>query len=727
VTPLLAAQSGAITAPLSESEILVFLVQLLLLVGAARIFGWAFRRMGQPAVVGELAAGIALGPSIFGRMAPDTFSSIFEVPAVNSVTFGLAWLGVIMLLVVIGFETNLSIIARFKTAALSSAAGALLIPLAVIVPLSFLVPDGFVGEGVDRAVFAGFFALSLSVAALPVVAKILLDLDLIRRNFAQVTLAAGMTMDSVGWLLLAALSGVALDGFQPGRLATSFLGLVVFIVFAVTVGRWILDRLYRMAMGGSMPTTAALSITLVAALAGGAITQALHLEAIIGAFVVGVVAAITRHQVPQVRSVLESATSAFFAPIFFAFSGLRVDVWLLESGAALAWTAGLIVVSIVAKLIGAAAGGWFGGIRGREALALGSGLSALGAVGIVVAIVGLNLGVVSETGYTVMVLAALTTSIVAPQLLKAVVRRWEVPHDEAERLEREALRASSEILGRRRILIPTRGGANSAYAARLVASVFPGAEVSVMVVDLAPTSWWQHLLHRGDGSGGDPGEVVAQLDDSRLIHRLSRDPAHAIAREAALGYELVVLGATETGEGTFSNLIDRIVARVQLPTIVVRFPPGGTAEAMPRDVLVPVTASRSTRAAEEFAYSLARAASGRVTALHVVNRPETEGERIQGQFDVFGLEAGRELVAASARFGRRLGVEVQTGVRVAPHAEEEIIRMANSGDHDLLVLGTNPRSFGDRPFFGHRVSYILERARIPVVVISLPTTRVPLQ
>src|SRR5690606_23005729 len=121
------------------------------------------------------------------------------------------------------------------------------------------------------------------------------------------------------------------------------------------------------------------------------------------------------HQLPQVRSVLETVTTAFFAPIFFAFSGLRVDIGLLD-GSALAWAGGLIVASIVLKLIGAAIGGWFGGIRGREVLALGSGLSALGAVVIVVAIVGLNRGGVSEAGYTVMILAALVTSMMAPQL-----------------------------------------------------------------------------------------------------------------------------------------------------------------------------------------------------------------------------------------------------------------------------------------------------------------------
>ncbi len=720
-----AAESAVITAPLTESQILIFLVQLLLLVGVARVFGWAFRRLGQPAVVGELLAGVVLGPSVFGQVAPDAFDWVFSDSGVSSVTFGLAWLGVIMLLVVIGFETNLGIISKFKAAALMSAGGALLIPLAVLIPLSFVVPESFVGAGIERPIFAGFFALALSVAALPVVAKILLDLDLIRRNFAQVTLAAGMTMDSVGWLALAALAGVAQDGFQLGRLAGSFLGLVAFVLFAATAGRWVLDRMFRMVMGREIgATAAAVSITLVAALIGGAVTQALHLEAIIGAFVVGVVASATRHQLPQVRSVLETMTAAFFAPIFFAFSGLRVDIGLLDS-TAFVWAAGLIVASVLLKLVGAAVGGWFGGIRGREALALGSGLSALGAVGIVVAIVGLNLGVVSETGYTVMILAALVTSMIAPQMLKAVVRRWEIPPEEAERLQREKLRASSELLGGRRILIPTRGGANSAYAARLIAAIFPEAEVTVIVVDLAPRSWWRRLMRRTDGDSGDPSEIVAELDSPRVLSRLAKDPAAAIAAEARLGYDLIVLGATETGEGTFNTVIDRILARVEIPSIVVRFPAPSIEKGLPRSILVPVTASRSARASEEFAYSLAKSASSEVLALHVVNRPESDGIMLSGSPIEAGVEAGRALVATAAAFGDRLGVQVSTDVLAAPQAEEAIIKVANSGAHDLLVLGTNPRMFGDRPFFGHRVTYILEEARIPVVVISLPSMRVP--
>ncbi|MGH8871275.1 MAG: cation:proton antiporter [Acidimicrobiia bacterium] len=722
----LAVDDGSLAAPLTEHEVLVFLIQLLLLVSVARIMGWVVKSMGQPPVVGELLAGIALGPTVFGRLAPDSFAWVFGEATVRSVTFGMAWLGVIMLLVVIGFETNLGIIARYKGAALSVSAGALLIPLSVMIPLAFVVPRTFVGEGVDRAVFVGFFALALSVSALPVVAKILLDLGYLRRNFGQVTLAAGMTMDSVGWLVLAALSGIARGGFQPDRLVRSFLGLLVFAVVAATLGRWVLDRLLRFVMAGGSSLTAAVSITLVAALLGGVVTQALDLEAILGAFVVGVMAAGLRHQLPQVRSVLETITAAFFAPIFFAFSGLRVDIGLLDSAEAVVWTVGLIGLAIAAKIVGTFVGGWFGGIRGREALALGAGLSALGAVGIVVAIVSLNLGVVSETGYTVMVLAALVTSILAPQLLKLAVRGWEIPPDEAARLEREELRAASEILGLKRILIPTRGGANSRYAARLVAAAFPDAEKTVMVVEPRAGGFWRQRLRRVESGPGDPSELLEHLPDARLIRNLARDPANAIARESALGYDMVVLGATESREGTFNTLIDRVLARIEVPSVVVRFPASFlVSDELPRRILVPVAATRSTRVAEEFAYSVARAADGRVFALHVVNRPEGQGLLMESETVDDSLRAGQEMVSTAAVFGERMGVMVETAVRVARNAEEEIVSFANSGDYELLVLGTSARYFGDRPFYGHRVSYMLETAEIPVVVISLPPTRLP--
>ena len=283
--------------------------------------------LGQPSVVGELIAGIMLGPSVFGRLAPRSHEWLFGDATVQSLMFGLSWLGVIMLLVVIGFETDLAIIRRFRKAALWVSAGALLLPLGLTFMLSSRVPTEFIGEGTDVNVFGGFFALALSVSALPVVAKILQDLGFLRRNFGQITLAAGMTMDTVGWLLLAALSGIAQDGFDARALGFSFGGLVVFLLVVVFVGRPVLDRTMKLVMQSGSSRTAALTVALVAALAGAVVTQALKLEAILGAFVMGILLSTLRHQLPQVQTTLETITASVFAPIFFAFSGLRVRCW----------------------------------------------------------------------------------------------------------------------------------------------------------------------------------------------------------------------------------------------------------------------------------------------------------------------------------------------------------------------------------------------------------------
>ncbi|MDH4308323.1 MAG: cation:proton antiporter [Acidimicrobiia bacterium] len=712
---------------LTEHEVLVFLAQLALLIGAARLLGGFMKLIGQPAVVGELVAGILLGPSVFGRWAPESYEWLFGEPTVQSLMFGLAWLGVIMLLVVIGFETDLAIIGRFRTAALSVAAGALAVPAAVTLLVSRQLPASFIGDSVDPWVFGGFVALALSVSALPVVAKILQDLGFLRRNFGQITLAAGMTMDTIGWLLLAALSGIAQDGFDPAALGTSFGGLVAFLLAMILVGRPVLDRLMKLVMERGSSRAAALTVAFVAALAGGVVTQALKLEAILGAFVMGILLSRLRHQLPQVQTTLETVTAAIFAPIFFAFSGLRVDIGLLSSAEAALWTVGLVVIAIGAKIVGTFAAGRMAGVSGRECLALGSGLSALGAMGIVVAIVALNLGVISETGYTVVVVVAIVTSVVAPMLLKWVVRGWAVPDEERRRLDREELLASSEILSSKRVLVPTRGGRNSRYAARLLADVLDDPEFTILLVEVT-TSRWRRWLRSPGGSAAAPADVLDELEGlrHRVVRKVATDPAAAIADESRLGYDLVLLGASEEERdgpgGLFSTVVDRVLARVDLPAVIVRIPGGDDVDLdHPDRVLVPVVSTRVTRAAEELAYSIVRRNNGTAMALHVVNRPEGQGVMLEEPSVSEAIRTAQEMVTAAAGFGERLGVTVETGVRVASHAEEEVVEVANGGGFDLAVIGASNRPVSDRPFFGHRVRYMIERSRIPVVIVTLPT------
>ncbi|MGH8911017.1 MAG: cation:proton antiporter [Acidimicrobiia bacterium] len=726
----LAAAEGPenLASPLTEHETLVFLVQVLLLVGMARFLGTVARRLGQPPVVGELLAGVVLGPSLLGILLPQAHEWIFRAePVVNSAIYGLSWLGVVFLLVVLGYETDLGIIARFRRVALIVATGSLVFPLIATAGLGYAIAGQFSGIVDPPAwVFAMFFALALSVSALPVVGKILSDLGVLRRNFGQITLAAAMTKDAVGWLALAIFSGFAVGGVELDQILISFGGLALFVLFMFTLGRRVIDESFKFVLARGSDVTAGMSIAVVAALAGAAVTQALQVEAVLGAYVVGLTLARARHQLPAVRERLETITGSFFAPVFFAVSGLRVDVTALADVETALWALGAILAAMSAQMIGSLVAGRVAGVERAEAVALGTGLSPLGVMGVVVAIIGLNIGVINEAAYTILLLAAVVTSLTAPVLIKWAVGRWDPPEEEADRLELESLRDEAEILGTNRILLPTRGGLNSVYAARLVAAVFPDAEVTVFTVEVEKRGPWR-WMRRTNGDSADPDAIVAALGDtpSRAVHSVAADPAEAILAESRLGYDLLVVGASRSEERLpiMATVVERVLRLTGIRTMVVQFPDEDVPSALPGHILVPVTATRSSRAAEEFGYSVARVSGGKAVALHVINRPDGEGVYFPGEGVDRSLRAAEEMLAGAREFGDRLGVKVETEARLAPHAEQEILDYAHRGSFDLIVLGTSSRPITDRPFFGHRVSYMVENSSVPVVIVALPSFR----
>ena len=176
--------------PPSEHQILVFLVQLSVLLTLARLLGQACKRIGQPSVVGELAAGVIIGPSVFGRWLPDAFEWLFPADAVQSgMLFTVGWLGVMLLLVATGFETDLALIGRLGRAAVLVSVGSLVLPFVLGGLTGAVIPDAFLFDGEDRVLFGLFLATGLTISSLPVIAVILADLRLLRRNFGQLTIA----------------------------------------------------------------------------------------------------------------------------------------------------------------------------------------------------------------------------------------------------------------------------------------------------------------------------------------------------------------------------------------------------------------------------------------------------------------------------------------------------------------------------------------------------------
>ncbi|NIR40826.1 MAG: cation:proton antiporter, partial [Actinobacteria bacterium] len=368
--------------PLDEHELLVFWTQLLVLVATARLCGSLMRRINLPSVIGQLGAGVILGPSVFGRVWERGFDWFLPDEEISSgALFAVTWLGVALLLVTAGFETDLGLIRRLGRAAALVTGFSLVVPLVGGLVVGELLPESFIGAESDRTVFALFVAAALSVSALAVIAKILSELGLMRRDFGQITVAAGMANDVVGWVMLAVFTGFAASGeVSVSAVLETVLGLAAFLFLAMTVGQRVVDRALRWVRREGANVAGAMSVVVFTMLVYGVATQALGIEAVLGAFVAGVVLHRSRFQQPDVLHHIESLTTTFLAPVFFATAGLRVDLGLLGEGDALAWAGVVIAVAIVAKFAGAYVGARMAGQSPRAATALGAGLNARGAL-----------------------------------------------------------------------------------------------------------------------------------------------------------------------------------------------------------------------------------------------------------------------------------------------------------------------------------------------------------
>src|SRR4051812_9103124 len=324
---------------------LVFWADLVVLAVTARLLGALMRRFGQPSVVGELCAGLLLGPSLLGKALPGVERWLFPgTLAQSGLILVVATVGIVMMLIYTGFETDLALIRRLGRAVALVAGFSVVLPLALGLGTGTLLPDSFVAER-GRGLFMLFIGAALAISSLPVIAKILSEMQLTRRNFGQVILAAGMANDVVGWLLLGALAGAARSGaFHPGHLAVTVVAMLAVLVGMLTVGQRGVDLLLRWARSKDRGPGAAFTVTLLVGFAAGAVTQAIGVEAVLGAFVAGIALGRSKFQDARVVEHLESATMTVFAPVFFATAGLRVDLGALSSLSMVGWT--LVVIAV---------------------------------------------------------------------------------------------------------------------------------------------------------------------------------------------------------------------------------------------------------------------------------------------------------------------------------------------------------------------------------------------
>jgi Kef-type K+ transport system membrane component KefB/nucleotide-binding universal stress UspA family protein len=744
--PVLATQTAATNAiikPLGHHELFLVLVQLSLLLLVSRGLGEFMRRINLPPVVGELLAGVLLGPSLFGWLLPSVQAYIFPKSQTQSDLLAVvSWLGVLFLLIVTGLETDLNLIVRKGKTALLISLGGIIVPFTTGLGLGWLLPESFVANPDGRLVFSLFIATAMSISAVPVIAKVLMDLKLIRRDIGQVTLAAGMTDDTIGWILLSVVSGLASSGkFDFATVIHSIGGAVIFLTLAFTVGRTVVNQILRWVddyIGGA---TASLSVVLILSLAAAALTHSLGIEAALGAFVFGILAGQSRRFSREAGHTLEMVTAGFLAPIFFAVAGLKVN--LLQLLVPQTLMIGLLVLAVACfgKFTGAYLGSRVGGLSHWEALAMGSGMNARGAMEIIVATIGLSLGVLNQPMYSIIVMVAIVTSLMAPPLLRWTLSKVVMGDEEARRLEQEDQASRSFIKNIHRVLMPTSGGPNVQMASQLVSHLAyqNDIEVTALFAFSDKKSRSQESSNTAVKDTTAEAALIAVTQQMRLPTDTTlqtkvesgRNAAEVILKEANKGYDLIVLGATEQkrSEGALFNLlVDRVVQEAPCATMVVKSrqlsaQENSSAIGKPKisHILVPTVGTSYSQNAVEVASTIAAQTGALMTLVYVINLRQVEYILFDIQETLKpAMEIAQQILEPQVEIARSLGASANSRVLQGASAQREILNFANTENVDLIVLGSNIRQLTGRVFFGHGVDAILRRSTCPVAIVSSP-------
>src|SRR5580692_5935312 len=400
-----------------ENDVLVFLLSLAVLLSCARVFGEVARRMGLPLVFGELASGIVLGPTLFGRVAPGAQQWLFPSGTPQHMLSGYTNVAVVLLLVVAGLEVNLGIVRRRGRSALLTSALGILMPLGGGLLLGVLLPASDLVHPESRTLFALFIGVALSISALPVIAKTLLDLGLFKTEVGLLVMAAAMVDDLVGWLAFSVLLGPMQGGSIDVLSVLRALALTVgFVSCALVLARPLLGRLIeRLQADHHAGPRRVLSLIVLLALFGASFTQWIGIHAVFGGFVVGVVFGDAPQLKERTRVIVHEFVTNIFAPVFFASLGLRAD---FVAAFDLRLCALVFFVATAAKLVGCTLGARAGGLRWRPAAAVGFGLNARGAMEIILALLALEAGLLREQVFVALVVMALATSLVSGPMMK---------------------------------------------------------------------------------------------------------------------------------------------------------------------------------------------------------------------------------------------------------------------------------------------------------------------
>jgi len=698
--------------------ILIGQIALLLLVG--RGLGELLQRHGQPAIVGQLLAGLILGPSLFGWLWPSAHALIFPAGAAQkNLIAGISNVGIMMLLLLTGMETDLKLVRQVRRPAILVAAVSVAVPFSLGFALGALLPAEFLSDPSRRLVASLFLGTALSISSIKIVATVIRDMDFMRRNLGQIIVAAAILEDTAGWIVISITLGIAGAGrVALGSLAMTVCGTLLFLALSYTVGRQLVFRLIKWVNDTFVSEYAVITAILIVMCLMALATQAIGVNTVLGAFVAGVLVGESPILSGHIEDELRGFITAFMMPIFFGLSGLSADLTVLAKPDVALLAAGLIAIACVGKFSGAFAGGRLGGLSVREAMAAGCAMNARGSTEVIVASIGMAAGVLTSTLYSVIVTMAVVTTSAMPPMLRWALGRVPLRRGEKSRLEKESIDADGFVGGLERLLIAADESTNGKLATRLAGFLAGRRGMPITVLQIG-------------AQDGETSLKDAALDSAKHGHRTARKneaaakPEHVavsartgvetheeVVREASKGYDLIFIGVERMrrDDGRFTAQVSRAAAGFDGPLALVF---AGRDEAIVDKaaftVLVPLNGTEPSRRGLEVALAISPAPQSEIVPLYT---PERAAARAKAR-----KTAKNELLKDVAMLAKRYGHRnVRTAIRSASQAGAAILEEARQSNCDLIAIGVN-RRVGEHLYLGDTVSSVLAGWKGAVLVV----------
>ncbi len=412
----------------SEHVLLTVIIQLIVIIAASRLFGAIFRKLGQPQVCGEIAAGLVLGPSLFGGMFPELFHTIFN-PSVSSIFTTMSQLGLVLLMFLIGLEFDFGHLDDNRHAALSISVIGIIIPFGFGFALGKYMHTtlGLVGSAFN---FSLFMAAAMSITAIPTLGRIMIELNIHRTRIGSLTISAAAAGDAAGWIILALVTAIARSTFDPFQLSLMIAEVLLFCFVMWFAIRPLIIRWSRTVLGnsGGELTLDSLALLLILIFVAAICTSLIGIFSIFGAFFLGAILYDQTELVAAIRRRLSDFVTVFFLPIFFTYTGLRTDIGSMD-GSSLWFLCGLVLLAATAgKFGGCMLAARANGLPLRESSIIGALMNTRGLMELIVINIGYDLGIIPKSVFFMLVfMAVVTTYMTAP------VVRLLVPNSEIER------------------------------------------------------------------------------------------------------------------------------------------------------------------------------------------------------------------------------------------------------------------------------------------------------